>query len=262
MKKIWLGSSWKMNKTATEVAEFNQQIQNALSEVPQALQTFLIPPFPYVQSVAESVTKHGTRVGVQNICWAEAGAFTGEISASMAKDIGASIVEIGHSERRAMFNETDHSVNKKVLASLNLGLTPLICVGDTFDEKQWDVSRESIVRQVKIALFDVSIDQIENVIIAYEPVWAIGENGIPASASEAEEGLSAIKHALVTKYGAELANKIVLLYGGSVHPDNAQELIQQPSIDGLFVGRSAWEASGFAKLISLVKPYCESKEKQ
>jgi triosephosphate isomerase len=262
MKKIWLGSSWKMNKTSAEAEEFCQLIDKELVDLPDSLQTFFIPPFPYVQRVADSVTKHGTRVGVQNICWADAGAFTGEVSASMAADIGATLVEIGHSERRAMFNETDEAVNKKVLSSLKHGLTPLVCVGDTLDEKQWNVSNESIVRQVKIALFNVAEKDIPNVIIAYEPVWAIGENGIPATAQEAEEGLFAIKSALIEMYGKAVADKMVLLYGGSVHPDNAQALIQQPSIDGLFVGRSAWQAEGFAKLISLVKPFCENREEK
>ncbi|WED24762.1 triose-phosphate isomerase [Vibrio sp. JC009] len=257
MKKIWLGSSWKMNKTSAEVAAFCETIQPILEETPDAIQTFLIPPFPYVREVAEKLSKYGTRIGVQNICWAKEGAFTGEVSADMAKDIGATIVEIGHSERRAMFNETDATVNKKVRASLLAGLKPLICVGDSADEKRWGVSAESIVRQVKIALFGISREELKNVIIAYEPVWAIGESGVPASPHEAEDGLKAIKEALIDMYGREDAQQIVLLYGGSVHQDNAAELIQQPSIDGLFVGRAAWNAQGYAALLSIVESYCK-----
>lgn len=257
MKKIWLGSSWKMNKTSAEVAEFCELIQPALRQAPDTIQTFIIPPFPYVRNVAETLTQYGTGVGVQNICWAKQGAFTGEVSADMAKDIGASIVEIGHSERRNMFNETDDTVNKKVRASLESGLKPLICVGDTSDEKRWGVSVESIVRQVKIALFDIDRDELPNVIIAYEPVWAIGENGVPASPYEAENGLYAIKQALIKMYGEHEAKHIILLYGGSVHQDNAAELISQPSIDGLFVGRAAWDAKGYAALLSIVGCHCE-----
>lgn len=255
MKKLWLGSSWKMNKTSAEVDTFCHQIQPALQQLPVSVQSFLIPPFPYVEKVAGQLSQHGTRIGVQNICWAESGAFTGEVSADMAADIGATIVEIGHSERRHLFNETDDTINLKVKSALGKGLTPLICVGDTFDEKRWGVSIESIVRQVKIALFEITEAQLGQVIIAYEPVWAIGENGIPASADEAEQGLKAIKLALTALYGANNAEKVVLLYGGSVNQQNTAELIQQPSIDGLFVGRSAWQAEGYAALLDIATRY-------
>ncbi len=255
MKKLWLGSSWKMNKTSAEVEAFCYQIQPTLQQLPASVQSFLIPPFPYVERVAEQLSQHGTRIGVQNICWAEAGAFTGEVSAGMAADIGANIVEIGHSERRHLFNETDETVNLKAKAALDQGLTPLICVGDTFDEKRWGVSIESIVRQIKIAMFGITEQQLDKVIIAYEPVWAIGENGIPASAEEAEQGLKAIKLALIALFGSINAEKVVLLYGGSVNQENAADLIRQPSIDGLFVGRSAWQAEGYATLLEIASRY-------
>ncbi|KHT58331.1 triosephosphate isomerase [Photobacterium gaetbulicola] len=257
MKKIWIGSSWKMNKTSSEVTTFCDAITPILEQVPGTIQTFLIPPFPYVREVAEAVDRYGTCVGVQNICWAAQGAFTGEISAGMAKDIGALIVEIGHSERRQMFNETDETVNRKVRAALGTGLKPLVCVGDTAEEKRWGVSAEAIVRQVKIALFGLSKDELHNVIIAYEPVWAIGEQGVPASPYEAENGLYTIRQALIDMFGEDKAQQIILLYGGSVHQDNAAELIAQPSIDGLFVGRAAWDAEGYAELLSIVGCYCE-----
>lgn len=253
MKKIWLGSSWKMNKTSTEVAKFCIDVEPFLQRTSNKIQSFFIPPFPYVEALNKTLGKHDSYIGVQNIGWAEAGAFTGEVSALMAKDIGADIVEIGHSERRKLFNETDGTVNKKVNSAISQGLRPLICVGDTADEKHWQVSVESIIRQVKIALFDIDPKQLDKVIIAYEPVWAIGEHGTPATAIEAENGLRAIKHSLIETYGKEEASKIVLLYGGSVNCDNAAELIQQPSIDGLFVGRAAWDASGYAKLLAIVE---------
>lgn len=187
------------------------------------------------------------------------GAYTGEISADMAKDIGASLVEIGHSERRQLFNETDETVNKKVRAALDAGLSPLICVGDTAEEKRWGVSAESIVRQTKIALYGVKAEELNRVIIAYEPVWAIGEHGVPATSEEAEQGLNTIKNALITRYGNPEAQSVVLLYGGSVNQSNAAELIRQPSIDGLFVGRSAWEAEGYRALLSIAQSYCEQR---
>ncbi|MDG3087881.1 triose-phosphate isomerase [Vibrio hannami] len=254
-KKLWIGSSWKMNKTSSEVERFCEQILPVLNDLPDQIQSFLIPPFPYAQKVAQELESVTTRIGVQNICWAESGPFTGEVSCAMAKDIGASIVEIGHSERRYWFGETDDTVNKKVRATLDSGLSPLVCVGDTADEKQWGVSVESIVRQVKIALYGIEKVELGRVLVAYEPVWAIGENGIPATPHEAEEGLKAIYDALVSVYGELDANKVTLLYGGSVHQDNAEELIQQPTIDGLFIGRAAWQPEGYAEILSIASRY-------
>ncbi|MDR9828196.1 triose-phosphate isomerase [Vibrio sp. FNV 38] len=252
MKKVWLGSSWKMNKTSEEVERYCREVNPALLEPDLSLQTFLIPPFPYVERVTQLLSDTPCLTGVQNIGWAVNGAYTGEVSAMMAKDIGATLVEIGHSERRQWFGETDSTVNQKVRQALNIGLKPLVCVGDTLDEKQWGVSKESIIRQVKIALYEVSGEQASQVLVAYEPVWAIGDAGIPATTQQAETGIAAIRTALVELYGGELASQMVLLYGGSVNLDNAQSLISQPNIDGLFVGRAAWTAEGYRALINLV----------
>ncbi|MGL6261895.1 triose-phosphate isomerase [Vibrio sp. WXL210] len=261
MKKVWLGSSWKMNKTEAEVVEYCRSIAPVLNNISHELQTFLIPPFPYVKQAGTLLAQTPCLTGVQNIGWAEQGALTGEVSVSMAKDIGATLVEIGHSERRQWFGECDETVNKKVILSLKAGLVPLICVGDSAEEKRWGVSAESIVRQVKIALYGVEPADLTKVMIAYEPVWAIGEGGSPASAQEAEAGMSAIRCALTSCYGAEIAHLIPLLYGGSVNLDNAQTLIAQPNIDGLFVGRTAWQADGFARLVELVSEVMMSKER-
>ncbi|MEZ9133514.1 triose-phosphate isomerase [Vibrio breoganii] len=255
MKPIWLGSSWKMNKTRQEVVEFCQEFERGVARFPDGIQGFLIPPFPYVETVTQALSRLNIVTGVQNMCWESQGAYTGEISPLMVRDLGAHLVEIGHSERREMFNETDETVNKKARSALEHGLTPLICVGDTLAEKNWGVSKESIVRQVKIALSGVSLEQMSSVLIAYEPVWAIGENGTPASADEAEIGLGVIRVALLELYGAEIAKATILLYGGSVNPDNAFELVSQPNIDGLFVGRAAWDAAGYLSLLSIVEKY-------
>ncbi|GAL31130.1 triosephosphate isomerase [Vibrio variabilis] len=259
MKKVWLGSSWKMNKTNEEVGRYCQLIKPHLSNLSADLQTFLIPPFPYVKQVETALSETRCLAGVQNVGWASSGPYTGEVSVDMAKDIGASLVEIGHSERREWFGETDATVNKKVILSLNTGLRPLICVGDTADEKCWGVSAESIVRQVKIALHGVSAEQVTKVLIAYEPVWAIGEHGIPASTEEAEMGLAAIRSGLTTLYDSEIAQSVPLLYGGSVNIHNAKMLLRQPNIDGLFVGRTAWQPEGFARLIQLVTEVIEEQ---
>ncbi|QIA63899.1 triose-phosphate isomerase [Vibrio astriarenae] len=259
MKKIWLGSSWKMNKTQSDVVRYCEFIKPYLSAVDVELQTFLVPPFPYVKQVGSSLAETGCLTGVQNVGFESAGPFTGEISVGMAKDIGATLVEIGHSERREWFGETDATVNKKVKLSLLEGLKPLICVGDTIDEKRWGVTAESISRQVKIALHTVSADLVSQVIIAYEPVWAIGERGLPATTEEAEHGLSAVRLALIELYGKTIAEKVPLLYGGSVNIHNAKMLLRQQNIDGLFVGRTAWHPEGLLRLIRLASEVIEEQ---
>lgn len=259
MKPIWIGSSWKMNKTSSEVNLFCEHIKQALNGSTTQIQMFVIPPFPYVKMVHEQLSDSGFLLGVQNICWDKEGPYTGEISAKMASDINATLVEIGHSERRAMFGETDETVNLKVHAALDQKLTPLICVGDTAQDKEWRVSAEAIIRQVKIALYGLNVDQVKKVLIAYEPVWAIGDNGVPASPAEAEYGLKKIRNALADIYSPEIAQSITLLYGGSVHQDNAASLLEQENVDGLFIGRAAWQPEGFMQLINIAKSYNNSR---
>lgn len=251
MKKIWVGTSWKMTKDKRAAQAWASAVTPALIESEDTIQAFVIPPFPYISQVAESFSNLPILIGAQNMGWQDQGAFTGEVSPLMVKECGASIVEIGHSERRAMFGETDETVNLKVRAALKHGLTPLVCVGDTAQEKKWGVSIESVVRQVKIALFGVESHQLAQVIIAYEPVWAIGEQGTPATNEEAEWVHLAIRQALQQQYGQACATDMTLVYGGSVNLDNAEGLLAQPNIDGVFVGRTAWQAEGYAELLSI-----------
>lgn len=257
MKKIWVGTSWKMNKDAASAASWGAAVEQAVERSDGRIQPFVIPPFPYLSQMAQTINADAIKLGAQNMCWQDSGAFTGEVSPLMLKDCGVSIVEIGHSERRAMFGETDKTVNLKVLAALKHGLTPLVCVGDTAEEKMWGVSVESVVRQVKIALYDVPLDKVANVVLAYEPVWAIGEGGTPATKEEAEKVHCAIRDALVECYGQEVADNVVLLYGGSVNLTNASELLDQANIDGVFVGRTAWNAEGYVELLSIANSKLE-----
>lgn len=249
MKPFWIGTSWKMNKNFEEAKVWIDTVVNALQTQNFSSQVFAIPPFPYIEQVSNVAHTAGVLVGAQNMCWEDAGAFTGEISPLMLKDCGADIVEIGHSERRHFFCETDETVNKKVLAALKHGLRPLVCVGDTLQEKQWQVSSESVIRQVKIALHNVPRERLAEVVIAYEPVWAIGENGIPATEQEAETIHKVIRNSLLNSYGREIADSMYLLYGGSVNHDNASGLLKQENIDGIFIGRSAWCANDFCRLL-------------
>ncbi len=228
MKKVWLGSSWKMNKTHDEVGRYCQLIKPYLSNLSADLQTFLIPPFPYVKQVDATLNETRCLTGVQNVGWANCGPYTGEVSVDMAKDIGASLVEIGHSERREWFGETDATVNKKVILSLNANLKPLICVGDTADEKRWGVSAESIVRQVKIALHGVSADQVSKVLIAYEPVWAIGPGKRPPNSDYIGLITDFIKQTVENNFNVSLP----VVYGGGLKAENAAMLADINQLDG------------------------------
>lgn len=182
------------------------------------------------------------------MCWEDQGQFTGEISPLMLKEIGVKLVMIGHSERRHVFGETDAEENKKVKASLAHGFTTLLCIGETAEEKEFGISAEVLRTQLKVGFHDVSADQISNIWVAYEPVWSIGVNGTPASPDYAEEMHKVIKSTLREIFG-EAADEIPVLYGGSVNPENSNQLIVQPSIDGLFTGRAAWDADKFDTLI-------------
>lgn len=255
MKKIFIGTSWKMNKTLAEALLFCEQLKTYYPEdLKSHIQPFVIPPFTCVRDVAEYLYQHNINclTGVQNMHFEESGAFTGEISPIMVKDTGAKIVELGHSERREFFGETDMTVNKKVHAALKHQLTPLVCVGDSAQEKSCGVSSETVVKQMKIALSGIDHNQVSQVMIAYEPIWAIGEKGVPATPQEAEFIHHNLRLALSDLYGSEVANHMILLYGGSVNLENSTQLIAQPNIDGLFIGRSAWQATGFCNILSAI----------
>ena len=190
--------------------------------------------------------------------WEDQGQFTGEISPLMLKELGLDLVMIGHSERRHVFGETDVEENKKVKAALNHGFTTLVCIGETAEEKKFGISAEVLRTQLKIGFHDVPAKQANNIWVAYEPVWSIGVNGTPASADYAEEMHKVIKNCLREIFG-EAADEIPVLYGGSVNPENANELIVQPSIDGLFTGCAAWDADKFNMLIRNAKATYEAQ---
>lgn len=255
MKSIMIGTSWKMNKPLSEALRYCETLAARLPGVLHpAIQPFFIPPFTAIHPVTDFLRRHDLPclTGAQNMHYAEQGAWTGEISASMIVETGATLVELGHSERRAAFNETDEALNKKVHTALRHGLRPLLCVGDSAQEKEWGVSQESVVRQMKIALHGLTAQQAAQTVVAYEPVWAIGEQGIPATPQEAGEIHQALRAALCQRFGAETGARIPLLYGGSVNHDNAVALLEQQDIDGLFIGRAAWDAESYCALLARV----------
>jgi triosephosphate isomerase len=242
---LWIGTSWKMNKVRAEARAFARALAQADLARSDAVGLFVVPPFTAVTEVADLLAGTRVTVGVQNLHWAEAGPWTGEISAAMAADCGATLAEIGHSERRTFFGETDETVALKVGAALRHGLTPLVCVGDTRDEYDSGRTAEALDRQVRAAVSRIAPEDAGRVVIAYEPVWSIGEGGTPAEPAFANEQHARIKATLRAMTGRELR----VLYGGSVNPGNCVSLSAEPHIDGLFIGRSAWQPEGYLGIV-------------
>ncbi len=245
---LWIGTSWKMNKRRAEARAYAETLAASPYAHEQGPQLFVIPPFTAVAEVAQRLAETRVTVGVQNIHWAEAGPWTGEISAGMAADCGATLAEIGHSERRTHFGETDETVALKVEAALRHGLTPLVCVGDTREEHDAGRTADALARQVRAAVSRLTPGDAGRVVIAYEPVWSIGEHGTPAEPGFADEQHARIKAVLGDVTGREPR----VLYGGSVNPGNCLALAARPHIDGLFIGRSAWQADGYLGIIGQV----------
>jgi len=255
-KKIpWIGTSWKMNKIRAEAVDFANRFKASPMANTPAAQCFVIPPFPYIADVADILKGTRVRIGAQNMHWEDHGAWTGEVSAAMIRDCGATMVELGHSERRTFFNETDETVALKVNAALQHGLLALVCIGDTKADYDAGQTTQVLERQTRAALYHVGKAAHGHVIFAYEPVWSIGESGTPANPGFANEQHKRIK--AVTK--KETGEELPVIYGGSVNPQNCCDLAGQSHIDGLFIGRSAWNAKDFIAIIEAVTSALEGK---
>jgi L-erythrulose 1-phosphate isomerase len=255
-KKIpWIGTSWKMNKVRAEARAFAEALRASPAANSAACQPFIIPPFPYISEVADLLKGTRVKVGAQNMHWADQGAWTGEVSPLMVKDCGAVLVELGHSERRTHFGETDETVGLKVQSALKHGLTALVCIGDTRAEYEAGATADVLAKQVRYALRHVAKDAPGRVIFAYEPVWSIGEGGIPADPAFANDQHNRIKVLTLDLCGEPLP----VLYGGSVNPQNCVALANMAYIDGLFIGRSAWAAAGYIGIIEAVTQSLEDK---
>ncbi|MBW2121085.1 MAG: triose-phosphate isomerase [Deltaproteobacteria bacterium] len=253
MGRKWVGTGWKMNKLLAEAEAYARSLREFVDGHAPEIEVFIVPPFTVLRRTCEILKGSPVKVGAQNMHWEERGAFTGEISPLMVKDCGADLVELGHSERRAQFGETDYTVNRKVLAALGHGLRPLVCVGETGPEKAFGVARECVARQVKIALKDVPESRIGEVILAYEPVWAIGESGTPAEPDYANSVHGVIRDAVSGLYGSRAAGEVPVLYGGSVDAENGPLFVREKEVDGLFVGRAAWDVRGLIRIIEAVQ---------
>ncbi|GAA1732351.1 triose-phosphate isomerase [Brachybacterium phenoliresistens] len=250
MTDLWIGTSWKMNKTLDEARAWTTGLVDALGDsAPAGIQPFVIPSFTATTTVRALLGQDSpVLLGVQNAHWEDAGAWTGEVSVPQAKDAGAQLVEIGHSERREHFGETVETTRLKVAAALRHGLTPLLCIGEDAQVKAEGGSSAFILEQAAGALDGLDAAELSRVVIAYEPIWAIGEKGRPATVEELREPFAA----LAEVYGDRVAG---LLYGGSVNLDNAADLLGIEHVTGLFVGRTAWKLEDYLELLRIAEAH-------
>lgn len=247
-RKPIIAGNWKMNKTAAEARDLASKLIPLVSGVKDR-EIVLSPTFTALQTVALAIKGTNMGLAAQNLHWEDKGAFTGEISAEMLLDLGCKYVIIGHSERRQYFGETDESVNKKVKQALKKGLLPIMCVGETLAEREAGKLNEIIDRQVTSGLKDVGIDDMKKVVIAYEPVWAIG-TGKTATPEQANEVHALIRQKIKMLYTTEIAEGIRIQYGGSVTPENVSSLMAKPDIDGALVGGASLKPESFAALVN------------
>lgn len=248
MTKIWIGTNWKMTKTIAEGLAYTEELIRLSQSLTSKIELFIIPSHTALVPIQELTVNSRVHLGAQNMHWEESGAYTGEISPRMLEEVGIELVELGHSERRQYFNETDQTVNKKVLAALNFGFRPLICIGENLEQKNDGISQETLAAQLKVSLKNVTEEQLGTLMIAYEPVWAIGENGIPADADYVSEIHTYLREVLNDMYGSVSAS-VPLLFGGSVNKENFIEYINLPDVNGLFIGRSAWDMESFEDIL-------------
>ena len=246
MRKPIIAGNWKMNKTPDEAKSLIQ----ALAPLVSGAACDVVVCVPYVDLLAAGEALRGTNIhlGAQNLHWQESGAYTGEISVPMLKAMGVSHVIIGHSERRQYFAETDETVNLKTLAAVAAGLVPIVCVGERKEQREKGYTDALVTYQTRIALEGLTPAQAAGVVIAYEPVWAIG-TGLTATDGQANETISVIRKAVEAKFGKETADALRIQYGGSMNPKNAHGLMQQPEIDGGLIGGASLTAEDFAKVV-------------
>jgi triosephosphate isomerase len=244
-KKIVAGN-WKMNKTPNEAVSFINELKGLVTGSETEVVT--VVPFLAIPAVVEATKGTNIKVGAQNIHWEEKGAYTGEISGQMLKEAGVEYVVIGHSERRQYFGETDETVNKRLHAALKCGLKPIVCVGESLTQREQGVTEDLVRYQTKIALLGLTAEQAKGVVIAYEPIWAIG-TGKTATKEQANEVCSCIRDCVAKLFGTDVANEVIIQYGGSVTADNAKELFSMSDIDGGLVGGASLKHTDFQKIV-------------
>jgi len=242
-----IAGNWKMYKTCSEAVDTIAKLKELVNGV-SAVDIMIAPPFTALSQVAETVTGSNIQVGAQNLSWHDEGAFTGEISGPMIVSTGCSHVIIGHSERRQYFNETDASVNQRIVAAIRHKLVPVFCVGETEAEREADATFSVLDKQVTDGLQGIALEDLADLVIAYEPVWAIG-TGLTATTEQAQEVHQYLRGQLEKAYGSDFAQSIRILYGGSVKPANIAELMSMPDVDGALVGGASLDAKTFSQIV-------------
>ena len=246
MRKPIIAGNWKMHKTIAEAVEFVNEIKGKLND--EVVDAVICAPFTLLKDLKDATKGTNIKIGAQNMHFEEKGAFTGEISPLMLKELNIDYVVIGHSERREYFNETDETCNKKVLKALEVGIDPILCCGETLEERETDKTKDVVKAQIVAGLANVKAEELEKVVIAYEPIWAIG-TGKTATAEQANDVISYIREVVASVYG-DLAQEVRIQYGGSVKPANVAEIMGQSDIDGALVGGASLKADDYVALVN------------
>jgi triosephosphate isomerase len=248
MRIPFIAGNWKMFKTVQEAVVFTKELRSLVKDFAD-VEIVIAPPFTAIHAVAEAARNTNVGVSAQDLYWEREGAFTGAISAAMIKEAGAAYAIVGHSERRRLFGETDATVNRKMIAAFLASLTPIICVGETLEERERGEALAVLDRQIRDGLDHLTAEQVAQLVVAYEPVWAIG-TGKTATPGQAGEAHTHIRSRLRQWFGASAAEACHVIYGGSVKPDNIRELMAEPDVDGALVGGASLDVNGFADIVA------------
>ena len=247
MRKPIIAGNWKMHKTIAEAVEFVNEIKGKVNNTD--VEAVICAPFTLLKDLKEATKGTPIKIGAQNMHYADNGAFTGEISAPMLKELDIDYVLLGHSERRQYFNETNETVNKKVLKALEAGIDPILCIGETLEEREADKTKDVCKVQTEKALENVTAEDMKKVVIAYEPIWAIG-TGKTATAEQANDVIAYVREVVKGLYGEEISEEVRIQYGGSVKPSNVSEIMNQTDIDGALVGGASLQPADFTELVN------------
>jgi len=250
-RKIVIAGNWKMHKTNAEALQLANQIKMKTTNIKQT-GMIICPPFTALSAVADITKDTSIGLGGQDMCYEKEGAFTSAISAGMIKSTAATYVIIGHSERRQYFGDTDEIVNKKVKMALEFGLKPIVCIGESLEQREENITAQVVTNQVRLGLQDLKPEQMAQIILAYEPIWAIG-TGKTASPAQAQEVHGVLRKVIGEIFGQATAEQLVIQYGGSVKPENAKDLLSQADIDGALVGGACLNADSFAEIIHIAE---------
>jgi len=252
MRVPFIAGNWKMFKTVQEAVVFVKELRSLVKDIID-VETIVAPPFTALHAVAEAARNTNIGVSAQDLYWEREGAFTGEISPVMIKEAGAEYVIVGHSERRRLFGESDQAVSRKAIAAIAAGLTPIVCLGETLEERERHETFSVLDRQIKEGLSGLTPEQVIELVIAYEPVWAIG-TGRNATAAQAGDAHAHIRARLRDWFTSDAAERCHIIYGGSVKPDNIREIIAEADVDGALVGGASLDVKGFAEIVTRSRP--------